>query len=113
MRRQIVFATIAVLIALWAGASYVLHAQTPTAAELRSQLATRYEIVALQQGIALVPRTANARVHMIQVVNGAVTVDGEALTAAQLRERLGADSAAVVQLTYLDRDALRQLAGLV
>lgn len=111
MRRQIVYAAIAVLIALWAGASYVLHAQTPTAAELRSQLADRYEIVALQQGVALVPRRPDSRVRMIQVVDGAVTVDGETLTAAQLRDRLGADANAVIQLTYLDRDAQRQLAG--
>lgn len=108
MKRKVAYAVIAVLIALWAGA-YVLLAQTPTAAELRSQLTERYEIVALQQGVALVPRSADARVRIIQIVNGAVTVDGETLTAAQLRDRLGADAGAVIQLTYLDRDALQAL----
>jgi len=108
MKRKVAYAVMAVLIALWAGA-YVLLAQTPTAAELRSQLTERYEIVALQQGVALVPRSADARVRIIQIVNGAVTVDGETLTAAQLRDRLGADAGAVIQLTYLDRDALQAL----
>jgi hypothetical protein len=111
MRRQILFAAAALLIALFAGASYVLHAQAPTVAELRGELVNRYEIVALQQGIALVPKQPTARVRMIQVVDGAVTVDGETLTAAQLRDRLGADATAVIQLTYLDREPLRQLAG--
>ena len=111
MKRQVVYAAIAVLTALWAGA-YVLLAQTPTAAEIRSQLTERYEIVALQQGVALVPRLADARVRIIQIVDGAVTVDGETLTAAQLRDRLGADANLVIQLTYLDRAALQGLPGL-
>lgn len=110
MKRQVLYAAIAVLMALWAGA-YVLLAQTPTAAELRSQLTERYEIVALQQGVALVPRLADARVRIIQIVDGAVTVDGETLTAAQLRDRLGADANLVIQLTYLDRAALQGLPG--
>jgi hypothetical protein len=110
MKRQVAYAAIAVLTALWAGA-YVLLAQTPTAAELRSQLMERYEIVALQQGVALVPRLADARVRIIQIVDGAVTVDGETLTAAQLRDRLGADANLVIQLTYLDRAALQGLPG--
>jgi hypothetical protein len=46
---------------------------------------------------------------MIQVVNGAVTVDGDTLTAAQLRDRLGADAGSVVQLTYLSAAEQRQL----
>src|SRR5947207_14137098 len=75
------------------------------------QLAGKYDIVALQQGIALVPKAANPRVRMVQVVNGAVTVDGDTLTAAQLRDRLGADAATVVQLTYLSAAQQRQLAA--
>jgi hypothetical protein len=109
MRRQILLALAVVTVALMARTAYIVHAQTATAAELRAQLASRYDIVALQQGIALVPRTANPRVRMIQVVNGAVTVDGETLTAAQLRDRLGADAGPIVQLTYLSAAEQRQL----
>src|SRR5947207_6312629 len=75
------------------------------------QLAGKYDIVALQQGIALVPKAANSRVRMIQVINGAVTVDGDPLPAAQLRDRLGADAATIGQLTYLGAAEQRQLAG--
>jgi hypothetical protein len=111
MKRQIVLALIVLTGALMARTAYIVHAQTATAAELRTQLAARYDIVALQQGVALVPKTPNPRVRMIQVVNGAVTVDGDTLTAAQLRERLGADAAAVVQMTYLSAAEQRQLAA--
>src|SRR5262245_8932534 len=111
MRRQIVLALAVLTVALMARTAYIVHAQTPTAVELRTQLSSRYDIVALQQGIALVPKTANPRVRMIRVVNGAVTVDGDTLTAAQLRDRLGADAGPIVQLTYLSAAEQRQLAS--
>jgi hypothetical protein len=112
MRKQIICALAVLSVALMARTAYiVVHAQTATAAELRTQLTNRYDIVPLQQGIALVPKTANARVRMIQVINGAVTIDGDTLTAAQLRDRLGADAATIVQLTYLSAAEQRQLAS--
>ena len=111
MRRQILLALAVLTVALMARTAYIVHAQTATAAELRAQLSSRYDIVALQQGIALVPKTTNPRVRMIQVVNGAVTVDGDTLTAAQLRDRLGADAGPIVQLTYLSATEQRQLAS--
>jgi len=111
MRRQIFIALAVLTVALMVRTAYIVHAQTATAAELRMQLSSRYDIVALQQGIALVPKTANPRVRMIQVVNGAVTVDGDTLTAAQLRDRLGADAGPIVQLTYLSAAEQRQLAA--
>jgi hypothetical protein len=112
MRKQILCALAVLTVALMARTAYiVVHAQTATAAELRTQLASRYDVVPLQQGIALVPKAANSRVRMIQVVNGAVTVDGDKLTAAQLRDRLGPDAATIVQLTYLSAAEQRQLAS--
>jgi hypothetical protein len=111
MRKQVLCALAVLTVTLMARTMYIVHAQTATAAELRTQLSSRYDIVALQQGIALVPKAANPRVRMIQVVNGAVTVDGDTLTAAQLRDRLGADAPAVVQLTYLSAAEQRQLAA--
>jgi hypothetical protein len=110
MRKQILWALAILTVALMARTAYIVHAQTATAAELRTQLSARYDLVALQQGIALVPKAANSRVRMIQIVNGAVTVDGDTLTAAQLRERLGADAAPIIQLTYLSAAEQRQLA---
>ena len=111
MTRRHAYLIVGALLALWAGAGYVLQAQTLTASELRGQLAMRFEIVAMQRGIGLIPRQADSKIQIIQVADGTVALDGQMLTAAQLRERLGADANAVIQLTYLDRDALRALVG--
>jgi hypothetical protein len=80
-------------------------------ADLSTQLRERYDIVALQQGVALVPRDALSAVRMIQVVNGVVTVDGESLTGRQLQERLGSDADLVLQVSYLTVQQQRDLAG--
>lgn len=109
MKKQILCACAVLMTVLIARTAYIVHAQTTTAAELRTQLAGKYDIVALQQGIALVPKAATAQVKMVQVINGAVTVDGDTLTAAQLRQRLGPDADAVIQLTYLSAPEQRQL----
>jgi hypothetical protein len=111
MRKQILCALAVLTVVLVARTAYIVHAQTATAAELRTALTKNYDIVALQQGVALVPKAANSRIRMIQVVNGAVTVDGDTVTAAQLRDRLGADAATIVQLTYLSAAEQRELAA--
>lgn len=84
---------------------------TRTPSDLRDQLRERYDIVALQQGVALVPRQAGSGQRMIQIVDGVVTVDGETLTGRQLRDRLGQDADLILQVSYLDRQQQRELAG--
>ena len=97
----------AVLLILYSGAG----AQTPSPSDLGTQLRARYDVVALQRGVALVPRDAPSTIRMIQVVEGVVTIDGEALTGQQLRERLGADADLVFQVTYLTQQQQRELSG--
>ena len=88
------------------------HGQTTDAqSNLSTKLRERFDIVALQQGVALVPRDSGSSVRMIQVVDGVVTVDGETLTGQQLRDRLGADADLVLQVTYLGQQQQRELAG--
>lgn len=87
------------------------HSQaTGTLFELRAQLRERYDLVRLQQGMALVPRQAGSTVRMIQIVDGVVTVDGETPTGAQLRDRLGRDADLVLQASYLSQQQQRELA---
>jgi hypothetical protein len=104
------FIRIAAVIALIGALQFTGHGQTPPS-DLRDRIAMRFDIVALQQGIALVPREAGSNVRMIQVVDGVVTVDGENLTGAQLRERLGVDADLVLQVSYMDRDQQQTLAS--
>jgi hypothetical protein len=87
------------------------HGQTAEQASLRDRIGMRFDMVALQRGIALVPREPASNVRMIQIVDGVVSVDGENLTGGQLRDRLGADADIVLQVSYLDRDQQRALAS--
>ena len=111
MKKQVICALAVISLALSARAAYIVHAQTATAAELRAQLVGRYDVVPLQNGIALVPKAPGSQVRMIQIADGTVTVDGQIMTAAQLREKLAPDANAIIQLTYLDPAAQRQLAA--
>ena len=78
--------------------------------DLGARLRERYDMVALQQGVALVPReTGSAR--LIQIEGGVIAVDGQTMTGAQLRDRLGADADLVVQASYLTPQQQRELAG--
>lgn len=81
------------------------------ASDLGARLRERFDVVALQQGVALVPRQTTSGVRLIQVEGGLVTVDGQVLTGAQLRERLAAEADLIVQVSYLTAPQQRDLAG--
>ncbi len=80
-------------------------------AELRGRLLERYDIVALQNGIGLVPRQPDARIAIIQIRDGAVAINGQELTGRELRERLGSDADLVLRITYLEDAVQQQLAA--
>ena len=92
-----------------AGGAWVAAQAVPDVADLRTALSARFDIVPLQQGVALVPQDPDAGFSVIQVVGGTVSVDGEPLTGGELSARLGADAAAVVQASYLDAAGLAAL----
>ena len=80
-------------------------------AELRDRLRERYEVLVLQDGVGLVPRSRDAGIRIIEIRNGAVSIDGATATGDQLRARLGADADAVLRVSYLDLAQQRELAG--
>ena len=87
-----------------------LHAQADVTA-LRDQARARFDVVALTGGVGLVPKTAIAGVRLIEVRDGAVSINGEAATAKDVRTRLGADADLVLRVTYLDAAGLATLAS--
>jgi len=92
-----------IAIALLMHSAGTLHGQAPpTAATVREQLQERYDVVTLQQGIALVPRGTDTGIRLIQIVNGVVIVDGEPVSGGELRGRIGADADLILQASYLD-----------
>jgi hypothetical protein len=88
-----------------------LYAQGDAAADLRTRLRDRYDVLSLQDGVGLVPRSRDAGVRIIEVRNGAVSIDGMTATGDQLRMRLGADADLILRVSYLDAVQQRQLGG--
>ena len=99
-----------ILLCMALGAAVSARQREDTAA-LRDRLRERYDVLSLQDGVGLVPRARDAGIRIIEVRNGAVSVDGQALTGGELRARLGADADLILRVTYLDAADQRQLAA--
>ena len=101
---------VALLILLGATFALSLHAsQRQDTADLRDRLHERYDILSLQQGIALVPREREGEIRIIEVRDSAVTVNGQDVTGRELRDRLGVDADLILRVTYLTAQDQRQL----
>ena len=79
---------------------------TPTCA---SRFERRFEVLPLHDGVALRPKAHDARARSIEVTNGTIALDGEPVTGAELRNRLGTDADLVLKLSYLDASARRAM----
>ena len=103
---------VVLLIVVAAAGGSALHAQLAAdAAELRDRLRERYDVVTLQNGIGLVPRQPDPGVSILQIRDGAVSINGEEVTGRELRDRLGSDADLVLRVTYLDETQQRLLAA--
>ena len=101
--------TALILLSLALGA--VVHARQDAVGDLRDQLRDRYDVLSLQDGVGLVPRSRDAGIRIIEIRNGAVSIDGMTATGDQLRMRLGADADLILRISYLDAAQQRQLSG--
>lgn len=101
----------ALIIVLALALGTAAYAQGDAAADLRTRLRDRYDVLSLQDGVGLVPRSRDAGIRIIEIRNGAVSIDGMTATGDQLRMRLGADADLILRVSYLDAAQQRQLAG--
>jgi hypothetical protein len=95
---------------VWAAPS----AQAPPAgnAALRQQIERRFEVLLLMDRVVLQPRSAGGAVKVVELAGtGAIAIDGAPATGAEVRDKLGADADAVIQLSYLDMAQRRVLFG--
>ena len=89
-------------------------AQAPPAANaaLRQQIERRFEVLLLTDRLVLRPRSASGAVRLVELGGtGAIAIDGAPATGAEVRDKLGADADAVIQLSYLDMTQRRELFG--
>lgn len=68
---------------------------------LRDRLQARYDVVPLTDGIALRPKTRSADVRLIEIADGAISINGTIVSGRELRERLKNDADAILRLSYL------------
>jgi hypothetical protein len=95
-----------VFAALVVAAAAALHAgQTMTEdqqRELRSTITDRFDVIPITDGIALRPKERLSDVRLIEITNGEISVNGDPVTARELRDRVGAAADAIVRLSFLD-----------
>ncbi|MCX6544744.1 MAG: hypothetical protein NTV05_10080 [Acidobacteria bacterium] len=81
----------------------------PELQQLKNRVVQRFQVLLLRQGLVLVPKTPLKSAGSIELSDGSVLVDGNPVTGSELKQRLGADSDLVVQLSFLDATSRRQM----
>jgi hypothetical protein len=79
--------------------------------EVRRQIARRFDVLPITNGILLTPKTPISGVRSIELTGGTISIDGAPVTGAELLSRLGADGDAVLKLSYLDPATQRAFAA--
>jgi formylmethanofuran dehydrogenase subunit C len=80
---------------------------------LRAQIESRFEVLPLQDGVVLRPRGRTGNVRSIEIHEGSIAVDGQVVSGAELRSRLGNEADLVIRVSYLTPPDLRTLTGAV
>ncbi len=72
---------------------------------LHDVVLARYRALSVQNGIVLVPLSRIAEVDSVELRGGTIAINGRLVTGAEVRERLGHDADAILELSYLDLSA--------
>lgn len=83
----------------------------PTDAELRLKQAIQssFRVLPIQNGIILVPLSRRTGVDNVELRDGMIAINGTVVTGGELRQRLGRDGDAILELSYLDASAQRRV----
>lgn len=92
-----------------AAAQGAASASRPEYATLKAKTEQRFQVLVTRQSLVLVPRAAIKGVTNIELSDGLVLIDGNAVTGKELKAVLGGDTETVVQLSFLDAAVRRQL----
>lgn len=89
-----------------------LAAVVPSLGELRDRIEERYQVLPLQSGIVLMPKYGDTTVQSIELADGTIAINGQPVTGAELRERVGADTDDITRLSYMDSASRQVLFGI-
>ena len=67
-------------------------AAAQSGSELGRDIERRFNVLLLREGVVLEPRNASRGVRSIEVTDAGIAVDGQPVTGAELRDRLGSDA---------------------
>jgi hypothetical protein len=85
-----------------AGAGERVAAQTSAPQTLRQQVERRFDVLTVQDGLVLKPKSPTRGTRWVEVTGGTITVNGAPVSGAELRDKLGDDADVVMQLSYVD-----------
>lgn len=108
MNARLALATLGII------AAAILWSAAPSAqdnAALKREIERRFDVLPLVDGVALRPKSNPRRIRSIELSGATIAIDGEPVTGAELRDKLGPDAEAVIRLSYLDAAARVQLFG--
>ena len=80
-----------------------------TGESLRRRIEERFNVLLTPDAVSLRPVSPIPDVRWVELVGDTITIDGDAVTGAELRDRLGADAELVIRLSYLDAAARQSL----
>jgi hypothetical protein len=81
----------------------------PELQQLKTRVGQRFQVLLLRQSFVLVPKAPLKNVGSIELSDGLVLLDGSPVTGLELKQRVGADTDLIVQLSFLDATVRRQL----
>jgi hypothetical protein len=102
----------AVVVAIAAATVHAAAQQVSTDEQqaLRARIEQRYDVVPLSGGIGLRPKSSRSDVRLIEI-SDTIAINGVPVSGRELREKVGGDADAILQLSYLDAKTLRELFG--
>ena len=105
-------AFVSTLLAVVIAAGVIAAQEAPASDQraLRARIEQRYDIVPLSRGVALRPKNPAGDVRLIEI-SDTIAINGVPVSGRELRERVGADADAILRLSYLDANRLRELLG--
>lgn len=101
-RRHHLSALLAMVLVVSGAGGGRVAAQTSAPQTLRQQVEQRFDVLTVQDGLALKPKSPVRDVRWVEVTGGTITVNGAPVSGAELRDKLGDDAGVVMQLSYLD-----------
>lgn len=101
MKRITLLAALALAVLAASTESHAQRAGREPSPVLRERIEQRFNVVPIANGIALTPKTRRGDVRLIEI-SDTVAINGTPVTGSELRERVGADADAILQLSYMD-----------